>query len=112
MSDYSDNGISFGKNKNINFSNFNGIHKDDLKAEKGALKDSLFAKYDKNKDNILDETELKFLQNDIQGFAKNEKLSNRETKKFFKSLGLENNKSLKRDDYIIFFQQFKRTKIQ
>ena len=110
MSDYSDNGISFGKNKNINFSNFNGIHKDDLKAEKGALKDSLFAKYDKNKDNILDETELKFLQNDIQGFAKNEKLSNRETKKFFKSLGLENNKSLKRDDLYNFLSTIQADK--
>ncbi len=110
MSDYSDNGISFGKNKKINFSNFNGIHKDDLKAEKGALKDSLFAKYDKNKDNILDETELKFLQNDIQGFAKNEKLSNRETKKFFKSLGLENNKSLKRDDLYNFLSTIQADK--
>lgn len=110
MSDYSDNGISFGKNKSINFSNFNGIHKDDLNAEKGALKDSLFAKYDKNKDNILDETELQFLQNDIQGFAKNEKLSNRETKKFFKSLGLENNKELKRDDLYNFLEAIQADK--
>ncbi len=110
MSNFSDNGISFGKNKNINFSNFNGIHKDDLKAEKGALKDSLFAKYDKNKDNILDETELKFLQNDIQGFAKNDKLSKRETKKFFKSLGLENNKELKRDDLYNFLEAIQADK--
>lgn len=110
MSDYSDNGISFGKNKNINFSNFNGIHKDDLNANKGALKDSLFTKYDTNKDNILDETELKFLQNDIQGFAKNDKLSKRETKKFFKSLGLENNKELKRDDLYNFLSTIQADK--
>lgn len=110
MGDLSDNGISFGKNKNINFSNFNGIHKDDLNANKGALKDSLFTKYDTNKDNILDETELKFLQNDIQGFAKNDKLSNRETKKFFKSLGLENNKELKRDDLYNFLEAIQADK--
>lgn len=110
MGDFSDNGISFGKNKNINFSNFNGIHKDDLNANKGALKDSLFTKYDTNKDNILDETELKFLQNDIQGFAKNDKLSNRETKKFFKSLGLENNKELKRDDLYNFLEAIQADK--
>lgn len=110
MSNFSDNGISFGKNKKINFSNFNGIHRDDLKAEKGVLKDSLFAKYDKNKDNVLDETELQFLQNDIQGFAKNEKLSKRETKKFYKSLGLENNKSLKRDDLYNFLSTIQADK--
>ena len=110
MGDIGNNGISFGKNKNINFNNFNGIHKDDLKAEKGALRDSLFVKYDKNKDNILDETELKFLQSDIQGFAKNEKLSNRETKKFYKSLGLENNKDLKRDDLYNFLETIQADK--
>lgn len=110
MGNFSDNGISFGKNKNINFSNFNGIHKDDVNAEKGALKDSLFAKYDTNKDNILDETELKLMQNDIQGFAKNEKLSKRETKKFFKSLGLENSKELKRDDLYNFLSTIQADK--
>ncbi len=105
MSGVDNGGISFGKNKNINFDNFNGIHKEDFESSaKSGLTDSLFAKYDKNKDSILDEGELGSLQRDIQNFAKNNKLSNRETKKFFKTLGLENSKNLKRDDLYNFLQ--------
>lgn len=105
MSGVDNGGISFGKNKNISFDNFNGIHKEDFESSaKGGLTDSLFAKYDKNKDSILDENELGSLQRDIQNFAKNNKLSNRETKKFFKTLGLENSKDLKRDDLYNFLQ--------
>lgn len=98
------NGISFGKNQKINFENFNGIHKDDFNNINGTLKDSLFTKYDKNDDGILDEGELSAMQGDIQGYAKNDKLSKRETRKFFKSLGLENQKDLKRDDLYKFLQ--------
>ena len=61
------NGISFGKNQKINFENFNGIHKDDFNNINGTLKDSLFTKYDKNDDGILDEGELSAMQGDIQG---------------------------------------------
>ncbi len=111
MSGVDNGGISFGKNKNINFDNFNGIHKDDFESSaKSGLTDSLFAKYDKNKDSILDEGELGSLQRDIQNFAKNNKLSNRETKKFFKTLGLENSKNLKRDDLYNFLQTIQTDK--
>ena len=104
MGGVDNNGMSFGKDQKINFTNFNGIHKDDFENNgvNKTLKDSLFSKYDTNKDGILDKGELASLQGDIETYAKNDKLSKLETKKFFKSLGLENPKELKREDLYKF----------
>lgn len=104
MGGVDNNGMSFGKDQKINFTNFNGIHKDDFENNgvNKTLKDSLFSKYDTNKDGILDKGELASLQGDIETYAKNDKLSKREAKKFFKSLGLENPKELKREDLYKF----------
>ena len=111
MSGVENGGISFGKNQNINFDNFNGIQKKDFdKAGGGALADPIFTKYDKNKDNVLDESELKTLQDDIREFAKDDTLGKREAKRFFKSLGLEKGHDLKREDLYKFLQTIQADK--
>ena len=111
MSGVENGGISFGKNQNINFDNFNGIQKKDFdKAGGGALAEPIFAKYDKNKDNVLDESELKTLQDDIREFAKDDTLGKREAKRFFKSLGLEKGHDLKREDLYKFLQTIQADK--
>lgn len=111
MSGVENGGISFGKNQNINFDNFNGIQKKDFdKAGGGALAEPIFAKYDKNKDNVLDESELKTLQDDIREFAKDDTLGKREAKRFFNSLGLEKGHDLKREDLYKFLQTIQADK--
>ncbi len=111
MSGVENGGISFGKNQNINFNNFNGIQKKDFdKAGGGALADPIFTKYDKNKDNVLDEGELQALQDDIREFAKDDTLGKREAKRFFKSLGLEKGHDLKREDLYKFLQTIQADK--
>ena len=105
------NGVSFGKNQKINFDNFNGIRKQDLNnVGGGALSESLFAKYDKNKDDVLDSGELQTLKNDINEFAKDGNMSKREAKKFFKNLGLEKGHDLKRGDLFEFLQTIEADK--
>ena len=105
------NGVSFGKNQKINFDNFNGIRKQDLKnVGGGALSESLFAKYDKNKDDVLDSGELQTLKDDINEFAKDRNLSKKKKKKFFKNLGLEKGHDLKRGDLFEFLQTIEADK--
>ena len=111
MSGVENGGISFGKNQNINFDNFNGIQKKDFdKAGGGALAEPIFTKYDKNKDNVLDEGELQALQDDIREFAKDDTLGKREAKRFFNSLGLEKGHDLKREDLYKFLQTIQADK--
>lgn len=111
MSGVENGGISFGKNQNINFDNFNGIQKKDFdKAGGGALAEPIFTKYDKNKDNVLDEGELQALHDDIREFAKDDTLGKREAKRFFNSLGLEKGHDLKREDLYKFLQTIQADK--
>ncbi len=111
MGGVDNNGMSFGKNQKINFQNFNGIQKSDFANTcDTTLTNSLFEKYDKNKDNILDEGELQALESDVNSFAKNDKLSKREAKKFYSSLGLEKGHDLKREDLYNFLQTIQADK--
>ena len=105
MSGIENNGFSIGRKQKMDFENFNGIQKNDFGTKVSQkLTDSVFSKYDKNNDNILDEAELKEMQQDIEKFAKNDNLDKLETKKFFKSLGLEKGHELKQKDLYDFLQ--------
>lgn len=92
-------GISFGKNRNIDFKGFNGIRKQDFKAEQGSKKEQLIKalfenkKYNKNNDNILSYDDLELLEKDIIAAAnsgKSGRLGKSEAKEFIKNnLGLD-----------------------
>ena len=87
--------ISFGKGKSINFYN-QGIAKDSFKTDdpkKQKLTESIFKKYDKNHDGILDIEELNDIKSELKSAAGiNKKIGEHEANKFLrKNLGLDKN---------------------
>lgn len=106
-------GISFGKNRNIDFKGFNGIRKSDFKADEGSKKEKLInaffesKRYNNDGDNILRAEDLKMLEQDILAFAnsgKSGRMGKKEAKEFMKTmLGLEGN--FTREDLLEFLQE-------
>ena len=94
--------LNFGNGRSVNFGNFNGadsasIRPNDEKQKK--IANSLFAKYDVNKDAILDLTEMNSMYQDLWKYAKDGELGGREAKKFLKALGIE---GCNREDLLAF----------
>lgn len=105
--------VSFGQGRTIDFKGFNGIRKQDFKAEAGSKKEQLikafFAseRYNKDGDDVLTAEDLKRLEQDILAFANSGKANNmgkNEAKDFMKSvLNLEGDFS--REDLLEFLQE-------
>lgn len=95
------NNISFGKLGNLSFNGFNGIRKSDInEGRPSALNNGIFSIYDKNKDQILDKTELAKLQEDLLFYAgDNGQIGKREAKRFIQEkLGVHKDLNYNRED--------------
>lgn len=109
MTGIENNGISFGRKLgNFKFQNFNGIDKQGFSDKIDAqLRDAFFAKYDKDKNGILDRKELFDMQNAIKEYSgKNKQLGKHEASKFIQeNLGLDKDSKFNREDIHAFLSE-------